>query len=351
MPSKRPSLADRYRGALLALACGDAIGASVAFEERDTFPPLDGMVGGGVYRLAPGQWTDDTSLAMCLAESLVECGEFDAFDQMTRYLRWMLHGHWSALPHCFDIGEVTERSLDRFQRTLDPYAGPTAPHTAGNGSLMRLAPVVLRYFPSQHRVLQYCALSSRTTHGAPQAVDGCRLLGYVLHRLLEGCAKEDALSGAVHAVSHHELADVAEGSHRAKSRQQIESSGYAVASLEAALWCFETTNSLPEALLCAANLGHDADTVAAITGQLAGAHYGAQAIPRPWLQRLHRGDDIAALADALFRIRGLVSDEAAMAPALIIGFSGRPVPGSRLIELNASPVGSTPIAWRDAPTS
>ena len=134
---------DRRRGALVGLAVGDAVGAAVEFAPPGSFRPLTDMVGGGPWGLEPGQWTDDTSMALCLAESLLERGEFDAVDQMRRYLRWREDGHLSAKGYCFDIGPTTSAALTRFQLTGDPFSGSTDRLKAGNGSLMRLAPVLV----------------------------------------------------------------------------------------------------------------------------------------------------------------------------------------------------------------
>src|SRR5262245_14888700 len=133
---------DRCRGSLLGLAVGDAVGTTLEFETPGTFEPITDMVGGGPFRLRPGEWTDDTSMALCLATSLVSCEGFDAADQMTRYLRWMEEGYWSSIGRCFDIGATTREALLRYKRTGDPWSGSTDPHSAGNGSLMRLCPVV-----------------------------------------------------------------------------------------------------------------------------------------------------------------------------------------------------------------
>ena len=304
MPLYPSRLDDRFAGVLLGLACGDAVGATTEFLERGTFEPLADMVGGGAYKLAAGQWTDDTSMAMCLAESLIACEAFDPVDQMARYLSWYRNGYWSAKPHCFDIGQTTEFALRKFEATRLPWCGPTDPRTAANGSVMRLGPVVLRYFPNVEKVLHYAAESSRTTHGAVLAIDGCRLLAYATLSLLQGCPKHQCLEGASDHVAEPLIRKIAAGSFLKKARSRIRSSGYVVHTLEAAFWCLHRTSSFSEAILLAANLGDDADTVAAVTGQLAGAHYGASGIPGHWLDRLYRRSDIETLALLLRQPRG-----------------------------------------------
>lgn len=288
------------RGALLGLAAGDAVGTTVEFSARGTFEPVADMVGGGPFGLPAGAWTDDTSMALCLAESLIERGGFDPLDQMRRYERWVRDGHLSSTGRCFDIGNTVRRALAEFQRTGDPFSGPTHARSAGNGSIMRLAPVVLFFFPDRDEVVHHAGKSSRTTHGAAEAVDGCRLLADILCALLSGADKEAALDAAKPTVSMSpRLRDVADGRYRESSEEEIVGSGYVVESLEAALWCFWRAESFAEAVLLAANLGDDADTTAAVCGQLAGAHWGESGIPDPWLQRLVMVDRIRSFADAL----------------------------------------------------
>ena len=126
---------ERFEGCLLGLAAGDALGTSVEFKPRGSFTALNDMVGGGPFRLAPGQWTDDTSLALCLATSLMEKGYFDPVDQMTRYVRWWREGYLSSTGRCFDIGNTTAGALNRFVQTGQPASGSTSPRAAGNGSI------------------------------------------------------------------------------------------------------------------------------------------------------------------------------------------------------------------------
>jgi ADP-ribosyl-[dinitrogen reductase] hydrolase len=277
------------------------VGTTVEFKPRGAFAPVTDMVGGGAFSLAPGQWTDDTSMALCLATSLVECGGFDAQDQMTRYVRWWKEGYFSSTGACFDIGGATSSALGRFLRAGEPYSGSVDPHTAGNGSLMRLAPVPMYYFPDREAAIRYAGESSRTTHGAAEAVDACRLFAVMLVDALAGASKEDILFAVRSELDDlaPSIAALAAGAYRAKTEAGISSSGYAVHSLEAALWCFYTTDSYAEAVLRAANLGHDADTTAAVCGQLAGAAYGLSAIPDHWLSRLAMRDTIQELADRL----------------------------------------------------
>lgn len=295
----QPSLQERYRGALLGLACGDAVGTSVEFQPRGTFPPLTDMMGGGPFQLKPGQWTDDTSMALCLAESLLINNGFDAKDQMNRYVDWWQKGYLSSTGECFDIGITISDALSRYQETSEPYSGSSNPYTAGNGSLMRLTPVVLYYFPDREQVQIFAANSSRTTHAAPEAVECCQLFAELIFSALQGASKRELLNAAKSIFLEPKVRAIARGDYLIKSRHEIQGSGYCVAALEAALWCFNQTESFEAAILKAANLGDDADTTAAIVGQLAGAHYGVIAIPENWLETLHWREKIQAYADHL----------------------------------------------------
>jgi ADP-ribosyl-[dinitrogen reductase] hydrolase len=292
---------ERFRGCLLGLAAGDAVGTTVEFRSRDSFAPLTDMVGGGPFGLQPGQWTDDTSMALCLATSLIETREFDPIDQMNRYCNWYDNGYLSSTGSCFDIGDTTSGALHRYKFSNDPFSGSTHPDAAGNGSLMRLAPIPMFYAPNRDRVLHFSGESSRTTHGAAECVDACRLLGDVLLRALMGASKSDILFGSdPDIVAAPAIQAILQGDYCRKSIAEIEGAGYVVKSLEAALWCFWTTETYEQAILAATNLGDDADTTAAICGQVAGAYYGEAGIPAHWLNQLTMRNEIAQLAEQLY---------------------------------------------------
>jgi ADP-ribosyl-[dinitrogen reductase] hydrolase len=295
------TLLDRYRGSLLGLACGDAVGTTVEFKPRGSFAPVTDMVGGGPFQLRPGQWTDDTSMALCLAESLLHKDGFDAADQMGRYLNWWKWGYLSSTGECFDIGMTVREALAAFQESADPYAGSTDPYSAGNGSMMRLAPVVLFYFPQIERIRERAIDSSRTTHGAAEAIECCLVLAECIANSLRGVSKAQVSRVAYLSLREPKVMAIASGGYLGKTRDEVVGSGYSVASLEAALWCFHHTESFAEAVLVATNLGDDADTTAAIVGQLAGAYYGVQGIPPDWLRTLWMHEDIQETADALFQ--------------------------------------------------
>ena len=299
---------DRFRGCFLGLAAGDALGTTLEFKQPGAFQPINDMIGGGPFRLEPGQWTDDTSMALCLAASLIESGEFDPMDQMQRYVRWWDDGYLSSTGHCFDIGLTVSDALQRFQDTGDPYSGSTDPMSAGNGSLMRLAPVPMYFGDDAAKAVSKSADSSRTTHGAKEAVDACRYFGGLLIGALNGIEKETLLSPQYSPVEGlwersplaEKIAEVAGGSFKHREPPEIRGTGYVVDSMEAALWAFHKSQDFREGALLAANLGDDADTTAAIYGQIAGAHYGAAAIPTAWRELLTMATEITSMADKLY---------------------------------------------------
>jgi ADP-ribosylglycohydrolase len=266
------------------------------------------MIGGGPFHLRPGEWTDDTSMALCLAESLLECNGFDARDQMQRYVRWWREGSHSSTGHCVDIGNTVRQALTAFERTGDPRSGPTHEMSAGNGSLMRLAPVAMFFSKySDVDAIAMCGESSVNTHGAPVAVDACRYLGALIAGALSFASKEELLApryaeqrGYWDAKPlHPAIAEIADGSFKRKKPPEIRGSGYAAHSLEAALWAFYKSSNFRKGCLMAVNLGEDADTTGAIYGQLAGAYYGAMGIPEKWLARLAKRE---LLQDYAYRL-------------------------------------------------
>jgi ADP-ribosyl-[dinitrogen reductase] hydrolase len=301
---------DRYRGALLGLAVGDALGTTLEFKRPGTFAPITDMVGGGPFSLKPGQWTDDTSMALCLAESLIECRRFDPVDQLTRYCRWYREGYLSSTGRCFDIGNTTRDALERFERAEESFPGSTEARSAGNGSLMRLAPVVLAFASDPKTAIELAGQSSRTTHGASEAVDACRYFAGLLLGALQGRDKPELLSPGFSPVPGlwadapltPKIAAVAAGSFMTKEPPAIRGTGYVVDCLEAALWAFRRSTSFLDGVLLAVNLGDDADTTGAVYGQLAGAYYGAQGIPEIWRAKLAYREVIERSADLLLTL-------------------------------------------------
>lgn len=303
IPEKQPdtsaeAIRDRAIGALLGLAVGDALGTTLEFKARDTYPKLTDMVGGGPFGLKSGEWTDDTAMALALADSLIAQGQLDERDLIERFVSWHEEGEYSCTGTCFDIGITTRQALIRFKRSADPVAGSIDPSTAGNGSLMRLAPVAIRFHRDRPALRDAAARQSRTTHAAPEAVGACVAYAEMLADAIEGRPVSEVLSPTQSDWSCA-IAEIMAGSWRGKPRHHLRASGYVAHSLEASLWSVGRSASFADAVLFAANLGEDADTTAAITGQLAGALHGASSIPAPWLDRLAWRARIAGMAEAL----------------------------------------------------
>jgi ADP-ribosyl-[dinitrogen reductase] hydrolase len=239
-------------------------------------------------------------MALCLASSLVELGRFDPTDQMRRYWEWCEYGYLSSTGSCFDIGITVRGALGRFKQSGDPFAGHTDPYSAGNGCIMRLAPVPLFFYPDVAAAIRWAGESSRTTHGAPECIESCQLLAATIAKALSGGSKDEVLFGQEPGrFQCPKVAAIAAGEYRNKKAESISGSGYVIRCLEAAAWCFWQTNSFRDAVLMAVNLGDDADTTGAVCGQIAGAFYGEGGILPEWLSRLVMVDEIRSLADRL----------------------------------------------------
>ena len=298
-PAKtQEGIRDRARGAFLGLAVGDALGTTLEFEVRDENPRLVDITGGGPFRLPPGCWTDDTAMALALADSLLASESLDCDDLMDRFVKWWRGGEYSCTGTCFDIGITTRQALDRYRQTGDPLAGSTDPMTAGNGSLMRLSPVALRFWNDRARLDSAAAQQSRTTHAALEAVDGCRAFAKLLADAISGKPRREVLAPRSFGGAHR-VAEILGGRWRGRSRDEIRSSGYVVDTLQAAVWSVARTADFRSAVLLAANLADDADTVAAVTGQLAGAIYGLVGIPEQWLGQIAWKDRLLNTAERL----------------------------------------------------
>ena len=292
---------DKFEGCLLGLAIGDALGCTLEFKKPGTFEPITTIEGGGVHKLKAGQWTDDTSLALCLGQSLIDCKGFDAKDQMQKYCKWEDEGYMSSTGECFDIGNTTLKALDNFRLTGNPYSTNTDESSAGNGSIMRLAPIPMYYSQHPEDALKYAALSSKTTHANEMCVDACRYMAGIIVGLLNGESKETVLSSMYSPVENYfdneplcdAIKEVACGSFKTKQPPEIKGTGFVVESLEAALWAFYHSDNFRDGALNAVNLGDDADTTGAVYGQIAGIYYD---IPQKWLDIIYMKEKIRQIA-------------------------------------------------------
>lgn len=304
---------DRQRGALIGLAVGDALGAAVEFMPPGRFPPVTDYRDGGPHGIGPGEWTDDTSMALALADSIATAG-WSLEDQLNRYVEWWRHGKYSVNGKCFDIGMTTRVALATFVRERDPLrCGLSGERSSGNGSIMRLAPVPICF----HRQLdtdlgqlsRLAEESSLTTHASSQCRSACRYLAAILAALIRGDDRDEVLSAdwqILARLREQEPLDaaidaIARGSFRQKTPPEIRGSGWVVESLESALWAFHSSASFGEAVLKAVNLGDDADTTGAVCGQLAAAYWGESGIPEKWRNELAGRDLIETALNGLLR--------------------------------------------------
>ncbi|KAI4107383.1 MAG: hypothetical protein L6R37_001614 [Teloschistes peruensis] len=302
-----PSTASRIRGSLYGVAICDALGGPVEFSPRGTFPPVTDLLYNPNFHLPPGCWTDDTSMTLCLAQSLIDNkGEFDPGDQVEKYVKWASDGYMSSIGRCFDIGNATRTALNIWKVKLEPRRNSVSmsqwqqsiDHSlkkkvqCGNGSLMRVSPIGLVYHRDPQKAMDYAAASSQVTHPYPTNAEACKIYTKLIVSTFSNPHKADlAYIVADWQFEDPDLKARFDKYGKLEDWQQVEeeaisSSGYVVHSLEASLWAFFTTESFEEGAMKVVNLGHDADTVGAIYGGIAGAYYGFEALPKRWLDGL-----------------------------------------------------------------
>jgi len=302
-------LQEKYRGAMIGLAIGDALGVPVEFHRPGEFKPVCDFVESlSRSGLPAGHWSDDTAMALCLAKSLIEKG-FDPVDQVEKYVRWCMEGYCSSTGKAMGIGQTVWRALIEYIPGESPYVAISGRFSDGNGSLMRIAPIPLYFRNSPFEAMESAELSSRITHGSRLCVDACKYYSGLIIGALNGLSKDEILSPLYSPIKDYwrdhvltdEIQAIAIGSYKEIHPPEIQGSGYVVKSLEAALWAFHNSDSYEEGVLKAVNLGDDADTTAAIYGQLAGAFYGIQGIPRRWVDGVAKNNHILLAADGLLQ--------------------------------------------------
>lgn len=272
---------DRAQGCLLGLAIGEAIGSAVEYLPRDGFEALQGMQGGGPLELVAGQWTDGMAMALCLGHSLVASETMEQFDFMLRLQAWLQDGENACQGKCVAVGDTTRTAIESFIEDEEPSAGLQDAESAGNGSLIRLAPVAIFARSQPEAAKFFSGKQSRTTHATHECLDACELLTAQLVDALNGADKETTLRPRIMQLSPNTLS-INGGEYKEKARDDVRSSAYVIDTLDAALWAVWTSASFEEAVLKAANLGGDPGSIAAVAGQLAGAIHGCNAIPAKW---------------------------------------------------------------------
>jgi len=300
---------NRNKGCLLGLAIGDALGSPLQFKKRDTYLHVRGYSSGGKFDSQKGEYTDDTAMALCLADSLINSKGFVAKNQLDTYVKWLKDGYMSTRDEAYDIGITIFSSLVHYLETGQITTHINEEENSGNGSLMRLAPVVMLYADNIDQAVSFAGKSSLTTHASLIAVDACKYFAYFLTLILNGTSKSELFNEESFVQMqayfkdkplHPEIVKIANGSYTGKKRDEIKSSGYVVHTLEAALWAFYNGETFKDTVLKAANLGDDADTVGAVTGQLAGAYYGLDKIDSIFLDELFNRELILEMAEKLY---------------------------------------------------
>jgi ADP-ribosyl-[dinitrogen reductase] hydrolase len=300
------TLLDKLSGSLVGLAVGDAVGTTVEFKPRGSFPTVTDMTGGGPFRLPVGYWTDDTSMAVCLAESLLFHPSLDKNDLLDRFCKWYKEGYNSPTGRCFDIGITTCNALEEYMHSGSVVNNNYA-SSAGNGSIMRLAPVAILYHADPALAADCAVDQGMTTHASNLASGCCEMLSDVLTTLYTATDPNAIFDIKIQDHWPTEVKNILNADLLTKTEKEIQSTGYAVHTLEAAVWCFLTTKNFEQAVLKAVNLGGDADTIGAVTGQIAGAYYGESDIPDTWIEKLYDYNRIKQLAIELAKKGGAVS--------------------------------------------
>ena len=301
---------DKAIGSIIGCAIGDALGAPVEFKARGSFEPVNGYRSGGKFNLPAGAYTDDTAMMLCLAQSLIDKNGFDAHDQLQKYCDWLNSGYLSATGKSVGCGKHTYRALLNYMHKKETICTVGNNRSAGNGSLMRIAPIAIYYMENLNKALEYASLSSYTTHKLKVCADACIAFTWLLFGFYKGFSKEDILSKEYanyylfeYSPSYEyepEVIEVLQGSYKNKTANEIESSGYVIHSLKAALWAFYHSNNFKDGALKAVNLGFDSDTVAAIYGTIAGACYGFENIDKDLVSGLMHNEKIIDIAEKLY---------------------------------------------------
>ena len=319
---------ERYKGMMVGLAVGDALGQTLKFKKPKSFDDdISDMIGGGVFNLPPGKWGNCTSMALCIADSLIVEKAYNPQDIIQRFWRYYTTGYNSSMDYCFDLGITTITALKMFAITRNKYAGRYTLSSNGNGSLVRLAPIIIKYHNNVKDLAQKAFLSSNITHGSRLAVMSCIVLAFLLKAILKNENKKQILSEELGAEIRKKIKfedlpfqkdfgkvmiptgikNILKGSYKYYEPPDIVANTKADKTLEAALWAFYTTDNFEDCVLKAINLGVDSDSVGAVTGQIAGAFYGYSNIPQKWKDILYRESEICEIVQKLAEPKRILS--------------------------------------------
>lgn len=290
--NKHNPIFQSFFGCIFGAISGDAFGAVLEFQERHSIPVLESMSSGGIHNVSKGEWTDDSSMLLCLMQSIIDNEEkFDLHDQINNYQKWYKKGFLSTRNYCFDIGISTRNALD-YYNIFNKFKETNLEHLSGNGSIMRLAPVPL-YYNDYQTALNYSLQSSLTTHQSELCLDGCLLLSSLIHLITYKQIKnKDELlySDFIQKLPFQteKFKELISFDFLKLTYEEIPNSGFVLDTLISAIWCFYHTDSYKDSIIKSANLCGDADTIACVCGQISGAFYGFESIPKEWLNNLHK---------------------------------------------------------------
>ena len=285
---------------IIGFVVGDALGVPVEFSNREDLDkaPVTDMMDGGFHNVGRGTWSDDTSLTLATMDSIADLNNVDYDDIMKRFTEWLLHAKYSATNKVFDVGNTTRASILEFLDGTEAIkCGGSNEFENGNGSLMRMAPIVLTLYNKKiYRIdkIQIINNLSSLTHAHPISKLGCLIYNDYINLLLDGNSKEDAYDklGKINYSNFYGSSEISKydrilkGELKTLRREDIKSTGYIVDTLEASIWSILNTNSYKDAVLTSINLGEDTDTIGAITGSVAGLVYGLEQIPKEWIEKI-----------------------------------------------------------------
>ena len=278
-PEHGPDIRNRFKGMFWGLVVGDCLGSPIQFMPKDGHPHITEMVRCDTFNTPPGYWTDDSSMAFCIAESAVRLGRYDLADIANNFVRWRYEGFWSSLPHAFDVGSATTAAVNNIRRHGSLKNG--SEKSQGNGSIMRFAPSWILNYGNSDRTILYEI--SDLTHDSSAVRKTIDLMADICDVHVQGKRTETA---SIY-----------------QTREEVGNSGWAVSTLQAALWAFQTTDSFEDGMIAAVNLGGDADSIGAVYGQIAGLYYGYGAIPERWLAAVKDWEKVNALIEQFITMK------------------------------------------------
>jgi len=273
----RDDLLRRFRGMFWGLVVGDCLGSPIQFSGKDQHPHITEMVACPIFQTPPGYWTDDASMAFCVADSVVRHGMYVLQDIADTFVRWYRDGFWSSLPHAFDVGHATQEAIYAIE---NGSLSNGFEDSQGNGSIMRLAPSYILNYGNIDRTILHEV--SDLTHNSEKVRETVDLMATVLDEHMQG---QRTSVKSIYGT-----------------RDEVNNSGWAVSTLQAALWAFQTTESFEDGMIDAVNLGGDSDTIAAVYGQIAGAYYGVDAIPERWLSAIKDHEKVSRLIESFLKV-------------------------------------------------